>query len=186
MRTAAVNAKADSGDTGTAWPEVHYLGPQHPVLDWLADKLLYRVQRNEAIAIACAVDAPTVLVSGVWSNKLGEPIASVWLAATIEDEMVTFADMFPTLAAAGVAEGMVNPVWQGDMAVVEAQLGPIVTAVESNLAAHMEGPLEKVSERLEATRTRLERWQISARAVADEMKPGPHRDRRFFPACCHA
>ena len=43
----------------------------------------------------------------------------------------------------------------------------------------MEGPLEKVSERLEATRTRLERWQISARAVADEMKPGPHRDRRF-------
>ncbi|MGB3672856.1 MAG: DEAD/DEAH box helicase [Candidatus Nanopelagicales bacterium] len=175
----AVNAKADSGDTGTAWPEVHYLGPQHPVLDWLADKLLYRVQRNEAIAIACAVDAPTVLVSGVWSNKLGEPIASVWLAATIEDEMVTFADMFPTLAAAGVAEGMVNPVWQGDMAVVEAQLGPIVTAVESNLAAHMEGPLEKVSERLEATRTRLERWQISARAVADEMKPGPHRDRRF-------
>ena len=71
----AVNAKGDSDATGTAWPEVHFLGPQHPVLDWLADKLLYRVERNEAIAIPCDVDAPTVLVSGVWSNKLGEPIA---------------------------------------------------------------------------------------------------------------
>ncbi len=176
----AVNAKADAGDTGTAWPEVHYLGPQHPVLDWLADKLLYRVQRNEAIAIACGVDSPTVLVSGVWSNKLGEPIASAWLAATIEDGMVTFSDLFSTLADAGVAEGMVNPAWEGDLNEVESQLGIVVTAVENNLSARMEGPLAHVNGRLDATRSRLERWQISARDLADQMKPGPHRDRRFF------
>ena len=67
----AINAKADAGETGTAWPEVHYLGPQHPVLEWLADKILYRLERNEAIAIACDVDEPTILVSGVWSNRAG-------------------------------------------------------------------------------------------------------------------
>ena len=93
----ALNAKADDDSTGTAWPEVHFLGPQHPVLDWLADKLLYRVERNEAIAIPCNVEVPTVLMSGVWSNKLGEPIASAWLAATVEDGLVTFEDLFDTL-----------------------------------------------------------------------------------------
>ena len=74
------------------------MAPQHPVLDWLADKVLYRVARNEAIALPAAVDTPTILVSGVWSNRLGEPIASSWLAATVEDDLVTFSDLFEALA----------------------------------------------------------------------------------------
>ena len=99
---AAVNARADAGESGTAWPAIHHLAPQHPVLDWLADKILFRIARNEAITLPAAVDSPTVLVSGVWSNRLGEPIAANWLAATVEDGLVTFADLFETLATAGV------------------------------------------------------------------------------------
>jgi hypothetical protein len=81
----ALNAEAEGDSSGTAWPEVHFLSPQHPVLDWLADKLLYQIERNQAIAIPCHVEVPTVLMSGVWSNQMGEPIASAWLAATVED-----------------------------------------------------------------------------------------------------
>lgn len=175
----AVNTKADAGDTGTAWPEIHFLGPQHPVLDWLADKVLYRVDRNEAIAIACGVDAPTVLVSGVWSNQLGEPIAAAWLAATVEDGLVTFADLFATLEEAGITEGMVNPSWDGDFSALEGQLSSVVTAAEVNLADRMEGPLALVGERLAATRERLERWQSDARVIADAVKSDPHRIRRI-------
>ena len=154
-----MNAKGDSDATGTAWPEVHFLGPQHPVLDWLADKLLYRVERNEAIAIPCDVDAPTVLVSGVWSNKLGEPIAEAWLAATVEGGLATFSDLFETLARAGVADAMVNPAWEGDPGDVEKDLATVVNAVAANLADTMEGPLALVHERLSETRKRLERWR---------------------------
>ena len=109
----ALNVKADEDSTGTAWPEVHFLGPQHPVLDWLADKLLYRVERNQAIAIPCNVEVPTVLMLGVWSNKLGEPIAAAWLAATVEDGLVTFDGLFGALEQAGLTYGMVNPVVGG-------------------------------------------------------------------------
>jgi hypothetical protein len=175
----AVNAKGDSDATGTAWPEVHFLGPQHPVLDWLADKLLYRVERNAAIAIPCDVDAPTVLMSGVWSNKLGEPIAAAWLAATVEGGLATFADLFETLARAGVTDAMVNPSWEGDLGVVEEYLATVVNAVATNLADTMEGPLALVHERLSETRKRLERWQTEARLFAEAMKSETSRRRRL-------
>jgi ERCC4-related helicase len=175
----AVNAKADAGETGTAWPEVHHLGPQHPVLDWLADKILYRIERNEAIALPADVEAPTILVSGMWSNRLGEPIAASWLAATVEDGLVTFADLFQTLAAAGVNAGMVNPAWTGDLSHLEAQLPSVIAAVEANLRDRMEGPLADVDARLATTRKRLERWQSDARTIADTINSDPHRRRRL-------
>ena len=176
---AAVNAKADAGESGTAWPAIHHLAPQHPVLDWLADKILFRIARNEAITLPAAVDTPTVLVSGVWSNRLGEPIAANWLAATVEDGLVTFADLFDTLATAGVRDGMVNPAWVGDLEALQHQLPAVVAAVESNLADRMEGPLADVHARLEATRERLERWQQDARAIATKINSDPHRRQRL-------
>lgn len=163
----AVNAKAVSGETGTAWPEVHYLGPQHPVLDWLADKILYRVDRNEALVLPATVDAPTILVSGMWSNRLGEPIAASWLAATVEDGLVTFTDLFEALRSAGVHAQMVNPAWSGDLREIEVLLPSVVTAAEANLHDRMEGPLAEVESRLATRRARLERWQHDARAVLD-------------------
>src|SRR5437762_8575827 len=96
----AVNHREAREETGTAWPEIHHLGPQHPVLEWIADKVLYRLKRDEAIALACDVPDQVLLVSGVWSNKLGEPIAADWLAATVEDGLVTFEDMHAALGRA--------------------------------------------------------------------------------------
>ena len=175
----AVDSRADAGETGTAWPEIHYLAPQHPVLDWVADKILYRVGRNEAIALPADVETPTILVSGVWSNRLGEPIAASWLAATVEDGLVTFADLFETLDSAGVRAGMVNPEWAGELAPLEAQLASVVVAVEANLADRMEAPLAEVQGRLITTRKRLERWQHEARSIANSIKSDAHRRRRL-------
>lgn len=175
----AINAKADAGESGTAWPEIHHLAPQHPVLDWLADKILFRIARNEAIALPAAVEAPTILVSGVWSNRLGEPIAAVWLAATVEDGLVTFADLFDVLATAGVRAGMVNPAWTGTVDFLQDQLPSVVAAVELRLTHQMEGPLADVDSRLDATRGRLQQWQHDARAIATNINSAPHRRRRL-------
>ena len=175
----AVNAKAIAGESGPAWPELHFLGPQHPVLDWLADKLLYRIDRNEAIAIPCGVDEITILVSGVWSNQLGEPIASTWLAGTIEDGIVVFEDLFNVLKAAGVEDRMVNPEWQGDLANLEELVQSVVTAAIQKLTDTMTDPLEEIQIRLDNSQHRLEQWQSEARVVADEIKSDLHRVRRL-------
>lgn len=175
----AVNQRSDSGDTGTAWPEIHHLGPQHPVLEWVADKILYRLKRDEAIAIPCGVSEATLLVSGVWSNKLGEPIAAAWLAATVEDGLPTFEDMHVALAAAGVTEGMVNPQWVGDLDAVRTLVPPVVNAAESWLTDRLLDQLAPIEEQLNQTRARLERWQHESRAVADAMNSEVHKRRRL-------
>ncbi len=175
----AVSHRAQAGETGTAWPEVHHLGPQHPVLEWIADKVLYRLGRNEAIAIACDVDEPTLLVSGVWSNRLGEPIAAAWLGATVDDGLVTFQDLHEVLDRVGVRQNMVNRAWSGDLGAPSTLIGPVVVAARAHLAETMEGPLDEVNERLETHKQRLAAWQVDARLVAEGMAPGVHRTHRL-------
>ncbi len=175
----AVDQRAAGDEPGTAWPEVHHLGPQHPVLDWIADKVLYRVPRGQALALACGVDEPTILVSGVWSNRLGEPLATTWLAATVEDGLPTFADLHDTLRAARVQNGMVNPASTIELAELHAQLPVVVRAAETHLADRMRLPLAAVQERLDITRRRLDRWQQDARYVAAELRSDVHRTRRL-------
>jgi superfamily II DNA or RNA helicase len=175
----AVNQREANEETGTAWPEIHHLGPQHPVLEWIADKVLYRLKRDEAIALACDVPEPALLVSGVWSNKLGEPIAADWLAATVEDGLVTFEDMHSALGRAGVRAGMVNPEWTGDLSALESLASPVVTAAISRLTDDLQDQLVPINRRLEATRSRLEAWQSRARGFASQMKSDAHRHQRI-------
>ena len=175
----AVDQRAATDESGTAWPEIHHLGPQHPVLEWIADKLLYRVGRDEAIALACGVADPTLLVSGVWSNRLGEPIAAAWLAATVEDGLVTFEDMHAALASAGVRAKMVNPGWTGDLERLRDSVPLVVERATARLSDDLRVPLTAVDERLSATRRRLQVWQTGARAIADGITSDVHRRRRL-------
>lgn len=175
----AIGQRAEAGEAGTAWPEVHHLGPQHPVLEWIADKILYRVARNEAVALACNVAEPTLLVSGVWSNRLGEPIAASWLAGTVEDGLPVFEDLTAALQRAGVTGGLVNPAWNGDLSILDPMLGPIVQAATSWLADDLEAPLAEINERLDSYRKRLEAWQAEATAIANGVKSDSHRLRRL-------
>ena len=175
----AVNQRVSSEESGTAWPEIHHLGPQHPVLEWVADKLLYRVGRDEAIALTCDVPEPVIMVSGVWSNKLGEPIAADWLAATVEDGLVTFEDLHDALARAGVRAGMVNPQFDGDLDELRALVPPVVAAAVSRITDDLQDRLRPLERRLESTQMRLESWQARARGVAGGMKSSAHRHRRL-------
>ena len=174
----AVDRRAADEEAGTAWPEIHHLGPQHPVLEWMADKLLYRVGRDEALALACAVNEPTLLVSGMWSNRLGEPIAAAWLAATVEDGLVTFEDLHTALRSAGVHARMVNPEWKGDLEALRDLVSPVVERTAARLEDDLRAPLAMIEERLRQTRLRLEDWQAKARTRAQGITSDVHRHRR--------
>jgi len=175
----ALNQRSAGESAGTAWPEVHHLGPQHPVLDWIADKILYRVGRDEAIALACEVREPVLLVSGVWSNRLGEPIAAAWLAAEVEDDLVTFGDMHAALRAAGVQGGMVNPGSDMDLEALRDLVSPVVVAARARLTDDLSAPLADTTRRLDATRRRLQDWQAGARQVASGVSSEVHQRRRL-------
>ena len=175
----ALETKAGEGESGTAWPEIHYLAPQHPVFEWLADKLLYRLGRNEAIALACDVEEPTILVSGLWANRLGEPIAGAWLAATVEDGLVTFEDMAATLSRVGITEEFVNSAWDGDLSFLSTLTEAVVNAAAADMHDRVQDELERIKHHLASTRRRLEEWQEEARRIAESIRSPAHRNRRL-------
>jgi hypothetical protein len=69
-------ALQDNSDS--AWPDAHFLGPLHPVLDWAADRALAALQRGQVFAVRGDVDEPTVLLLGTLTNKAGRVVATSW------------------------------------------------------------------------------------------------------------
>ncbi|WP_308124088.1 helicase-related protein [Mycolicibacterium xanthum] len=74
-------ARQGKGVDGTTWPEAHYLGPLHPVLDWASDRALTALGRNQVFVIRGDVDVPTVLLMGTLTNKRGQLISRVFSTA---------------------------------------------------------------------------------------------------------
>ena len=74
-------ALADQSDS--TWPDAHYLGPLHPVLDWAADRALASLNRNEIFAVRGDVSAPTMLLVGTLTDRRGHVVAATWLTVRI-------------------------------------------------------------------------------------------------------
>ena len=90
-------------DTDSSWPEVGHLSPLHPLVDWLADKVLVAVGRNEAPVIVADVDRPVFCVQGLYSNGRGQPQLVEWMAVTeAVSGRTVIDDLFDVLAKAGV------------------------------------------------------------------------------------
>lgn len=73
----------------TAWPRLHYLWQQHPVLSWLEDKLLARFGRHEAPVLHLgSVMKPKesiFMLSGLIPNRKGHPLIQHWFGVHIQD-----------------------------------------------------------------------------------------------------
>ncbi|MFD6759661.1 SNF2-related protein [Streptomyces roseolus] len=81
-------AREDS-NSSSLWPDAHYVGELHPVVEWITDKVLVHVGRQQAQVLQvdpqCA-PTPVVLTQGVWSNAEGRPTLVAWLAIDRLDE----------------------------------------------------------------------------------------------------
>lgn len=97
---AQLLAQALRDDSDSSWPEAHYLGPLHPVLEWAGDRVLARLGRSSVFAVHGKVNAPTVLLLGTLTNRAGRTVS-----------MVSASVAFPCLdveaARADVAAGRV-------------------------------------------------------------------------------
>ncbi|MDT3444488.1 DEAD/DEAH box helicase [Pseudofrankia sp. BMG5.37] len=79
---AETSLRAARESSASQWPKVSYMTDIHPVLDWVTDKVLVQVGRNQAPVLAARVDEPVFLVQGIYSNALGRPTVVEWMAVT--------------------------------------------------------------------------------------------------------
>ena len=174
------DALRDSSDS--SWPEAHYLGPLHPVLEWAGDRVLARLGRSSVFAVRGEVEAPTVLLMGTLTNRAGRTVSLVSvsaafpfldleaaraeLAAGRRPEAVAIArvhsspaDMFE---AAGVTHELTNSGVTADPALLESLIAPAVDAAESQMRLTVEAARTQAQVRVEAWASHADAWDDEA------------------------
>ncbi len=96
------------GRSKTAWPEIAFLSDVHPMVDWLVDKVLIRLGRQQAPVLPADVAGPVFLVQGVYCNRLGQPTVVDWMAVSGLPGQPTVVPLDDALRQAKVGPTMAN------------------------------------------------------------------------------
>ena len=79
----------NSRKSESAWPNIHYLWEQHPLLEWIKDKLLSNFDRLQAplLKLNTLDENETIyLISGLIPNKKAQPIIYEWVGVHFVDD----------------------------------------------------------------------------------------------------
>ncbi|MFG3349321.1 SNF2-related protein [Streptomyces sp. NPDC048018] len=159
----------EAGST-SSWPEISLLTDLHPVVEWLTDKVLVRLGRQEAPMITAEVAEPTYLVQGVYSNALGRPTVVKWMGVTgsgaVDDDMVSL------LRRSGVGPTMANKLRHRDPAPLAAAIPAVLEAAEAFMERHRDAWDRPLRESIERHKLRLGDWEQPTLA-------GQHTKRRL-------
>jgi ERCC4-related helicase len=141
----------------SSWPDISLLTDLHPVMEWLTDKVLVRLDRQEAPVLTADVPQPTYLVQGIYSNALGRPTVVKWMAVTADGEVDD--DMVAVLRRAQVGPTMANPGLAHDPARLAEAIPDVLDTAEAFLEQHREAWDEPLRAPIEEYKARLGSWE---------------------------
>ena len=171
-RGKALLADALSDESGSSWPEAHYLGPLHPVIDWAADRAMASLGRNQVFAVRGAVDHPTVLLLGTLTNRRGHVVASSYLTAEFPNPnnpgfcVVTPHESAAAMAAAAGYTGTAsNPGAVAGADALQPLIAHAVRSASSEMSAVFAAAEDAVMRRVEEWSRRAIDWTHEAEAL---------------------
>ncbi|MCV2463857.1 DEAD/DEAH box helicase [Streptomyces sp. ICN988] len=141
----------------SSWPDISLLTDLHPVMEWLTDKVLVRLDRQEAPVLTADVQRPTYLVQGIYSNALGRPTVVKWMAVTTDGEVDD--DMVAVLGRAQVGPTMANPGLAHDTDHLAQAIPGVLDRAEEFLEQHREAWDEPLRAPVEEYKSRLGAWE---------------------------
>ncbi|MFJ9841637.1 DEAD/DEAH box helicase [Kitasatospora sp. NPDC101155] len=176
-------ARERSGDRGrgaitrqertetSGWPDVSYLTDQHPVVEWLTDKVLVRLTRNTAPIITADVDEPVFLTQGMYTNAKGHPTVLAWTCVTgLADGTPVFDDdLVGVLDRAGVKPRMLNRPFTGDVLALKALVPAAVRAGREHLAELRTAQEAPLTDQLARYAERLEAWRKASLSTFEQL-----------------
>lgn len=156
-----------SGDT--LWPDVSFLAPIHPALEWATNRVLAGVDRGQALVAAADVAGPVFLTQATWANSLGQAVLTHWGAITGLPEHPVVGEMLEVLEQAGLKERARNP---GGVGLWLDKLQPLVPHAVDAAAADLRRRRDEMDDallaRLEEHRRRLNGWEQLALSFAEQ------------------
>ena len=171
-RGKALLADALTDESESSWPEAHYLGPLHPVIDWAADRAMASLGRNQVFAARGDVEHPTILLLGTLTNRRGQVVASSYLTAEFPNPgnpafcMVTpYESATAMTAAVGYAESLSNPGAVAGADTLRPLIAHAVRSAAAEMAAVFAAAQDAITGRVEEWSRRVTDWTEEAAAL---------------------
>jgi ERCC4-related helicase len=163
------------------WPEEVFFTGQHPVMEWVSDKLLQHVGRNEAPVMRAKVDNPTFVVQGMYSNKSGQATVVEWMAIdhlATEPRVRSLADL---LDAAAIGAKMANPGGLANSAALTETQAAIPLAINTGrdyLKRMRQERSKRMLESVKQHERRLNHWREESTSLAEQLALVPIKQKR--------
>lgn len=100
-----------SREDENAWPKIHYLWPQHPVSEWLQDRMLASFGRQTAPVIKLPTGSgldtqeAVFVISGLIPNRKSHPLIHEWLGVRFNgDDFVGIENFSETMARTALGQ----------------------------------------------------------------------------------
>ena len=177
MRLATSRAKGDAllaealreGQV-SSWPAAHFLGPLHPVLDWVSDRTLATLSRGEVFAVRGTGETTSVLINGTLTNRAGQTVSSAWLQVVFEpDSPLALIEPHPSaaamLAAVGITDTMSNPGPAGQLDALTGLIPKAVQQAERYLEQTFASAEREAERQVEGWSSRASAWAQEADAL---------------------
>ena len=171
-RGKALLADALTDESDSSWPEAHYLGPLHPVIDWAADRAMASLGRNQVFAVRGNVDSPTVLLLGTLTNRRGQVVASSYLTAEFPNPakpelcFITPHESATAMTAeVGYADSASNPGAVAGIDALRPLIARAVRAVGTEMSAVFGAAQESITNRVQEWSRRAVDWDAGADAL---------------------
>lgn len=169
---SVLQSAIDDRSSSSLWPEAHYLGPLHPVLEWASDRALAKLGRNEVFVVRSDVDYPTVLLIGTLTNNRGQVVASSFLTAAMPDaanpEFVLVephASARSALDGVGLTGPLSNPGPVQDIEALQSFVAPAVRHADVLVAELAQASATSIEDSIEAWSQRVAEWELEADAL---------------------
>lgn len=145
------------------WPQLHYLWPQHPILEWLADRVITSFGRHRAPVIQSdrlAPDEQAYMLVSLIPNKKAQPLMLEWQVASRRASGPFKLEEFDTFAArAGLkARALPNPA-KADIEAMQSGVPGAVQAMHSFMLQRQSAFASTMAQRLQQTLDDLEKLQ---------------------------
>lgn len=146
-----------------SWPDLHYLWPQHPVMEWLTERVLTAFGRHRAPVIRSprlAEGEQAFLLLSLIPNRKGQPLLVEWRVAVRKEGAWTL-EAFPDFAArAGLEAGKLpNPGQPIDTAALQQHLPAAVAEMRRFMVGRQKAFAADMESRLQQTLDDLARLQ---------------------------
>jgi superfamily II DNA or RNA helicase len=150
------------------WPSLHYLWPQHPIMEWLGDRILTHFGRHRAPLLQSAnlhPDEQAFILMSLVPNRKGQPLLAEWRIATRRgDGDFSLEAFYSFVERAGLkAGGIPNPGHTTglDKATLAMQhaLPKAIQAMHAHMVRQQAEFSTRLNKRLQGTLADLQRLQ---------------------------